>query len=147
MMVTPVEGFELFMYLKQSGQFDQELKARLADTVRTYRLDQSVGNGKKSFIRRNYTCPFFNNKELGCPLQVEVKPFGCLAFNAHHETEKAGEYCFSEKEILEKRESDFQSAELKENEELKKKYQLYWDKIPLPLALLDFFKVTSADPE
>jgi hypothetical protein len=147
MMVTPVEGFELFMYLKQNGQFDQELKARLEDTVRTYRLDQSLGNGKKSFLRRTYTCPFFNHKELGCPLPVEVKPFGCLAFNAHHETEKAGEYCFSEKEILEKRESDFQAAELKENEELKKKYQLYWDKIPLPLALLDFFKVTSADPE
>ena len=41
----------------------------------------------------------------------------------------------------------FINKKLKENEELKKKYQLYWDKIPLPLALLDFFKVTSADPE
>lgn len=145
MMVTPVEAFELYSFLKNQGQFDQELKTRLEETVRTYRLDQSIGNGKKSFLRRTYTCPFFNHKELGCPLPVEVKPFGCLAFNAHHEKEKAGEFCFSEKETLEKREEAFAASEALENEKLKKKYSLYWDKIPLPVALLDFFKITDDD--
>ena len=147
MMVTPVEAFELYSYLKAQGQFDQELKTRLEENIRTYRLDQSLGNGKKSFLRRTYTCPFFNHKELGCPLPVEVKPFGCLAFNAHHEKLKASEFCFSEKEILQRREEDFQEIEAKENEELKKKYNLFWDKVPLPVALLDFFKLTVDDQE
>jgi hypothetical protein len=145
MMVTPIEAFELYTYLKDQGQFDVELKTRLEENVRTYRLDQSLGNGKKSFIRRTYTCPFFNHKELGCPFPVEVKPFGCLAFNAHHEKQKAGEFCFSEKEILQKREEEFQLDEAKENEELKKKFSLYWDKVPLPVALLDFFTFIDDD--
>ena len=139
MMVTPVEAVELVDYLKANHLFDEELKMRLLETVAKYRLDQSVGDGKRSFIRRTYTCPFFNHKELGCPLPREVKPFGCLAFNAHDVEKKAGEFCYSEKEVLEKRElSSNDEASL--NQELKKKYSLSWDKTPLPLALLDFFK-------
>lgn len=146
MMVTPVEAVELVDYLKANNLFDEELKIRLLETVTKYRLDQSFGNGKRSFIRRTYTCPFFNHKELGCPLPREVKPFGCLAFNAHDVEKKAGEFCYSEKEVLEKRElsSDGEAAL---NLELKEKYSLHWDKTPLPLALLDFFKFSGADLE
>lgn len=139
MMVTPIEAVELVDYLRANNLFDNELKSRLLETVSKYRLDQAVGDGKRSFLRRTYTCPFFNHKELGCPLPREVKPFGCLAFNAHDVEKKAGELCFSEKEVLEKRDADF-SDEMTLNEELKKKYSLYWDKTPLPIALLDFFK-------
>ena len=139
MMVTPVEAVELVDYLKANNLFDEELKMRLLETVAKYRLDQSVGDGKRSFIRRTYTCPFFNHKELGCPLPREVKPFGCLAFNAHDVEKKAGEFCFSEKEVLEKREHR-SDGEATLNQELKIKHSLYWDKSPLPLALLDFFK-------
>lgn len=139
MMVTPIEALELVDYLKSSGQFDDELKVRLEENVAKYRLDQGLGNGKRSFLRRTYTCPFFNHKELGCPLPREVKPFGCLAFNAHHPEIKAKEFCYSEKEVLEKREAEAQGEEAL-NEEIKTQYQLYWDKTPLPVALLDFFK-------
>lgn len=138
MMVTPVEAVELVNYLKSNGLFNDELKVRLQETVTKYRLDQSLGNGKKSFLRRTYTCPFFNHGELGCPLPREVKPYGCLAFNAHDKELKAGEHCYSEKEILEERETAAVD-ETKLNEELKAKHKLYWDKTPLPLALLDFF--------
>lgn len=139
MMISPVEAFELMSYLKESGLFNEELKSRLENTVQKYRLDQSTGNGKRSFIRRAYTCPFFNHTELGCPLPREVKPFGCLAFNSHHSELKASEHCYSEKFILEEREQ-LASDEAQLNAELKEKYSLYWDKTPLPNALLDFFK-------
>jgi hypothetical protein len=68
-----------------------------------------------------------------------VKPFGCLAFNAHDVEKKAGEFCYSEKEVLEKRELG-SNDEANLNQELKIKHSLYWDKTPLPLALLDFFR-------
>lgn len=139
MMVTPVEAVELMEYLKTSGQFNDELKIRLQETVTKYRLDQGLGNGKRSFLRRTYTCPFFNHKELGCPIPREVKPFGCIAFNSHHVELKAGEHCYSEKEILEKREI-LAIDEAVLNEELKQKHHLYWDKVPMPVALLDFFR-------
>lgn len=138
MMVTPVEAVELVDYLKNNNLFDDEFKIRLKNTVSKYRLDQSLSNGKRSFLRRTYTCPFFNHKELGCPLPREVKPFGCLAFNSHHEELKAGEHCYSEIEILEKREAAF-TEEKQLNDELKNRYSLYWDKTSLPLALLEFF--------
>ena len=138
MMVTPVEAFELVSYLKENDQFGEDLKSRLMSTVTKYRLDQGLGNGKRSFLRRTYTCPFFNHKELGCPLPKEVKPYGCLAFNSHHSDLKAGEHCYSEKSVLEERdENDPDETFL--NEELKNKYRLYWEKTPLPNALLDFF--------
>ncbi len=142
MMVTPIEAVELVDYLKANNLFDDELKNRLLETVSKYRLDQSVGDGKRSFLRRTYTCPFFNHKELGCPLPREVKPFGCLAFNAHDVEKKAGEFCFSEIEVLEKREAD-NTDETALNEKLKIQYSLYWDKTPLPVALLDFFSSNS----
>jgi Fe-S-cluster containining protein len=138
MMVTPIEALELVTYLKKNNSFDESLKNKCIETIAKFRLDQQLGNGKKSFLRRTYTCPFFNHQELGCPLPREVKPYGCLAFNSHHPELKAGAECFSEKEILEAREKAIIDEE-KENQEIKKKYSLYWDKTPLPLALMDFF--------
>ena len=139
MMVTPIEAVELVDYLKAKNLFDNELKSRLLVTVSKYRLDQAVGDGKRSFLRRTYTCPFFNHKELGCPLPREVKPFGCLAFNAHDLEKKAGEFCFSEEKVLLAREAaSLDEAALKQK--IKTENSLYWDKTPLPLALLAFFE-------
>jgi Fe-S-cluster containining protein len=139
MMVTPIEAVELVDYLKAKNLFDNELKSRLLVTVSKYRLDQAVGDGKRSFLRRTYTCPFFNHKELGCPLPREVKPFGCLAFNAHDLEKKAGEFCFSEEKVLVAREAaSLDEAAL--NQKIKTENSLYWDKTPLPLALLAFFE-------
>jgi hypothetical protein len=96
MMATPLEAREILNHIEKT----EELKKKIQDTVTRFRLDQSSGNGRRSFIRRTYTCPFFNHQELGCPLPREIKPLGCLAFNSHHPTEKAGQHCYSEKEFL-----------------------------------------------
>jgi Fe-S-cluster containining protein len=148
MMITPLEAMELFIYLSNHGKNTPELKTRLQENVTKYRLDSGLGNGKRSFLRRSYTCPFFNHQELGCPLPPEVKPFGCLAFNSHHQTEKASEHCYSEKVLLEKREQLF-SQENAKNRFLREKYQLYWEKLSIPMALLDLWdkEIISSDLE
>lgn len=134
MMVTPLEALELMNHLVVSGMKDDTLRAQIEESVRIYRLDHAPGNGKRSYLRKTYTCPFFGFKELGCPLPREVKPYGCLAFNSHHKELKAGEHCYSDKEILEKLQFD------EKNEELKKKFNIHWDKSPLPTALLDLWE-------
>lgn len=141
MMVTPLEALELMNYLNTSGMKDDTLRTKIEESVRVYRLDHAPGNGKRSFLRKTYTCPFFGFQELGCPLPREIKPYGCLAFNTHHKTEKANEHCYSDKELLEKLVFD------EKNEELKKKYDIFWDKSPLPTALIDMWdkKINSDD--
>jgi len=138
MMVTPLEAMELIIYLKEQKLWDTELKDKFTATVTQYRLDHQVGNGKRSYLRRTYTCPFFNHRELGCPLPLEVKPYGCLAFNSHHAEKKAGPECYSEISLLEKREAKFPGEEAL-NLALKEKFNIFWDKSPLPKALLDLW--------
>jgi Fe-S-cluster containining protein len=147
MMITPWEAAELKLYLESQGAFTPELKSRLQGTVTKFRLDAFTGNGRRSFIRRSYTCPLFNHKELGCPLPREVKPYGCLAFNSHHEQMKASELCYSEKSLLEARENEYLEWELSVNEKLRIKFQLYWEKISLPQALLDIWDKDISDAD
>lgn len=139
MMVTPLEALELLSFLKKTGALSEELKAKCSETVSRFRLDHQVGNGRRSYLRKTYTCPFFGFKELGCPLPREIKPYGCLAFNAHHETIKASEHCYSDLELQKRREADF-AWEDELNSELQTKYAIYWDKSPLPTALLDLWE-------
>lgn len=143
MMVTPLEALELMSHLKTAGLLDETLRLKCEETVRIYRLDHDAGNGKRSYLRKTYTCPFFGFKELGCPLPKEVKPYGCLAFNSHHQEEKAGSHCYSDKELLENIVFE------EKNVELKKKYGIFWDKSPLPTALLDLWEreIFQADIE
>lgn len=143
MMVTPIEAIELHQYLKSAQLLNQELKTKCEETVSKYRLDQALGNGRRTLIRRTYTCPFFGHQELGCPLPREVKPYGCLAFNAHDQEKKGGEFCFSDVKLLEEREKLMGTEDLL-NQELKEKFKLHWDKLPLPLALLELW---DADTE
>ncbi len=133
MMVTPLEAIELLQYLRENSLADEPLRARLLETVKTYRLDHAPGDGKRSYLRKTYTCTFFGFKELGCPLPREVKPYGCLAFNTHHKEKKADENCYSDKELLAK--IDDEQA----NAEVKAKFGILWDKSPLPTALLDLW--------
>ncbi len=137
MMVTPIEAVELMDYLRAENLLNDELKNKMNETVSKYRLDHPAGNGRKSYLRRTYTCPFFNHGELGCPLPREVKPYGCLAFNSHHESLKADENCFSDIELLKKH--DHETSDDALNEKLRMRHSLYWEKTPLPLALLDLW--------
>jgi Fe-S-cluster containining protein len=144
MMVTPQEAIDVMTWLDSAGKLDSQLHQKLQETVHLYRLDRPLGNGKKSFLRRTYTCPFFMQTELGCSLPAEYKPYGCLGFNAHHTEIKAKEYCFSDQHILEQTEgADSHSQDT--NLQLIQKYSLNWEKAPLPLALLDLWFYFNAD--
>ncbi len=139
MMISPLEAAEVLLYLRQHDALNADLKNKCQETITKFRLDHPAGNGKRSFIRRTYTCPFFGHQELGCPLPKEVKPYGCLAFNSHHTDLKAGEYCYSEQELLVKREDSY-PWEKEINESIKQKFNLIWDKTPLPLGLLELWE-------
>ena len=139
MMVTPLEAFDLLNYLRDSQKLTPELKSAMAEAVRVYRLDRELSTGRGSILRRTYTCPFFTKSELGCPLPRDVKPYGCLAFNTHHETEKTAEHCYSDVKLLEERESLF-LREQEENSRLRKEFSLLWEKLPMPLALLELWE-------
>jgi Fe-S-cluster containining protein len=135
MMVTPLEALDLMRYLSEQQRLTPALKEQCQQTITKYRLGLGLGNGKRSFLRRTYTCPFFNHTELGCPLPREVKPYGCLAFNAHDSQQKAADQCFSELAGLEAREQSL-ASESELNQQIRLRYQLAWDKITIPEALL-----------
>lgn len=138
MLLTPLEAYELFTFLQTTGQLTPELKAKLEASITTYRLEPKYPNSR-SYLRKTYTCPFFGHMELGCPLPREVKPYGCLAFDSHHVELKASEHCYSEIEILEERER-LHPEEKELNQKIQKDFNIFWEKSPIPNALLDFWK-------
>lgn len=139
MLLTPLEAFELMNYLSENNLKTPELKNKLTESVSTYRLEPKYEGARRSYLRKTYTCPFFGHMELGCPLPREIKPYGCLAFDSHHVELKASEHCFSETELLEKREEKH-PEEKQMNSDLKKKFNLLWEKSPIPNALLELWE-------
>lgn len=138
MMLTPLEAMELMTYLQDKNLLNPDLKTKLQKTVSDYRLEPKYLNARRSYLRKTYTCPFFNFKELGCPLPREIKPYGCLAFDSHHPTLKADSNCYSERDLLIEREK-LHPEEAQLNEEIRKKMNLDWEKSPIPNALLDLW--------
>jgi hypothetical protein len=143
MLVTPLEAVELFAHLRTAGGLRPELREKLRETVARYRLEPKYPGGR-SYLRKTYTCPFFNHGELGCPVPRAVKPYGCLAFDSHHVELKAGEHCYSEVELLKRRE-ELHPEEAAENDRLRRTLNLHWEKAPIPNALLDLWDRERAD--
>lgn len=139
MLLTPLEAFELFNYLKEEKLLTNDLKFKLTQSVVDYRLEPKYHNARRSYLRKTYTCPFFGHAELGCPLPRAIKPYGCLAFDSHHKELKASEHCFSEKELLEQREK-LHPEEKEMNEDVVKRFKIDWEKSPIPNALLDIWE-------
>jgi hypothetical protein len=140
MMVTPLEALEVLHFLNSSPMKTMDLKDKMLQTIKQYRLEHPAGPRGKTLVRKTYTCPFFNHQELGCPLPREIKPYGCLAFNAHDLEKKASEFCFSDLEIQKKRAQDF-GWEDQKNLSLQEKFKIFWEKTPLPLALVELWDV------
>jgi hypothetical protein len=138
MLMTPLEAKELFDYLKNENFLTSEFKQNLQETIKKYRLEPKFFNERKSYLRKTYTCPFFGHKELGCPLPREIKPYGCLAFDSHHSELKASEHCYSETELLKRRE-ELHPEENDLNEKLRLKYHIQWEKSPIPNAILELW--------
>ena len=105
MMVTPIEALELYYLLVKESRWNEKLKEDLELTVAIYRLDRPVpSDGRRSFSRRRYTCPFFVEGEKGgCTIRKRFKPYGCLGFNAIGANVKDGENCKSYVEVLGKK--------------------------------------------
>lgn len=141
MLITPIEALEILQSL-HVDQFDEvemlSFKERMNQTILNYRLNVEIYTGKKnsSALRKNYTCPFFNNDSLGCDLSRSVKPYGCLGFNPRTSDDN-GQSCSSNIEVLEARERSFQSQEDLVNTQIRKELKLSWMKQNIPQALLD----------
>lgn len=141
MQMTAIETEELYNYLIENNLWTDDLEKKLQDCITEFRLDKEISTGKNSNFRRSYTCPFFKHESLGCPLPAQIKPYGCLAFNANSSGVKDGEDCSSDLELLEKRESEEETIE---NEKLRESKGYYWEKLPIPMALLERKKVSES---
>ncbi|MBY0518554.1 MAG: hypothetical protein K2P81_16710 [Bacteriovoracaceae bacterium] len=136
MQTTPIETQDVLNYLRESGRWNSDLKEQLKLNIEKFRLDHIPGNGRRNYLRKTYDCPFFAGKNLGCTIPKEVKPYGCLGFNPSEVNESEGKSCSSNQKILaEREESD--PSENETNLRLTNLHSLWWDKLPLPLALLE----------
>ncbi|MCC5850055.1 MAG: YkgJ family cysteine cluster protein [Verrucomicrobia bacterium] len=134
MRITPVEALDMKNRLISEGRWTPELFATLTKTVERYGLDRETGDGRRS-LRKTYTCPFYTPGPRGCSIHPDHKPYGCLAFNARRPGITEGGDCASSIHELENREAAFPN-EAAHNLALKTQHRLYWDKAPIPVALL-----------
>lgn len=147
MQTTPLETWELYRYLLEAGRLTAELRTRLQETVRRYRLDAPpLGDGRRTFSRRTYTCPFFMKERLGCSIAPEAKPYGCLGFNARRSGVTEGGDCASDQALLAAREAEHGDFEAQRNQEISTKYGLDWEKRPMPWALLTLWQLEEGLP-
>ncbi|MFZ4715015.1 MAG: hypothetical protein ACOYL6_14945 [Bacteriovoracaceae bacterium] len=135
MQVTPQEALDVLMLLHSQNRINNELIKELQTTVTQYRLDKELSTGRNSTLRRFYTCTFYKPGDKGCTLTKEDKPYGCLGYNAKEEKAVIQNQCGSDLSLLALQDQSNQDDEwaLKLKEEL----NLYWIKLPLPVALLD----------
>jgi hypothetical protein len=137
MQCSPIESLEIFNWLNDEKLWDDNMILKLKTCISDYRLDYEIPTTRGVPLRRTYTCPFFNHGPLGCLLKPEIKPYGCLAFNPLSQKVSDGENCASNTDLLEQRDQLWSEFEEDQNSKLKKSLNLYWDKLPMPIALLD----------
>ncbi|PIP88671.1 MAG: hypothetical protein COW01_14120 [Bdellovibrionales bacterium CG12_big_fil_rev_8_21_14_0_65_38_15] len=116
MQIDETQAQDMKSWLIGQNRWNDELIANLKECIEEFRLDKSVASIK---IRRTYTCPFFNGDKLGCTIDPDFKPYGCLAFNPRESGVKAGGNCRSNLDLL-KTSEQFVAGEL----------------LPIPIALL-----------
>lgn len=141
MQVTPIEALEILKGLEVDSFNEGErltLKNKLKEAINGHRLNVEIYTGKRNSqtLRKNYTCPFFNNGSLGCGLSRSSKPYGCLGFNPK-QAEDNGQSCSSNIELLKERDNTFLKLEEAANNEIRKQFNLTWIKQNIPQALLD----------
>jgi hypothetical protein len=141
MHVTPLEAVDILADMARKNRLTAEWKRHLESCVAENGLDRpDMGNGNRKFMRRGYTCPYFNHGEWGCGVHVDHKPYGCLAFNPVESGISDGGSCRSNLNDLEERDSAWAEQESTWNASLKNQYQLDWDKLDIPRALLQLWK-------
>ena len=145
MKVTPLETLDIFYALWTQNKQQEENVISFLDRISLmmkhcivqYRLDVEIpSNGKREFLRRTYTCPFFAHKNLGCTINRDYRPYGCLGFNPLTAHNLDGEKCSINNNVHRERELLHHAHEELENREVSQRYHLYFNKLPLPVALL-----------
>ncbi|MCF8058439.1 MAG: hypothetical protein K9K67_04030 [Bacteriovoracaceae bacterium] len=142
MQMTIAETWDLYDYLQSSGLWTQELRDSLKRCIDDFRLLNRPSTGGSQLMRKTYTCPFFTQSALGCPLPKTVKPYGCLGFNPKLKNELSGKSCSANHEVLLQRESGLAQEE-DINNILKEEFSLAWEKESIPVALLDLDRALS----
>ena len=143
MLITPLEAVELYLYLQHSGRVDQALVDQLRETVAEYRLDKDFMQGKRSPLRKTYTCPFYKPGAEGCTISRKYKPYGCLGFNPKEQGAKGEKSCASHIDLLEQRDENFLQLENDLNQKLREKLGIWWEKRSIPMALLELHELLS----
>ena len=140
MQVTPLEALDLYSFLKDAGRLDDHLVQRLQETVRRYRLDHELpGDGRRTFLRRTYTCPFHTPGPHGCSVAAAAKPYGCLGFNPQQVGVTSGGACATDVQVQEAH-AQRRATEQVRNEQLRGTFGLAWERRSIPVALLDLLK-------
>lgn len=134
---TPLETLIVMQDLVSKEVFNQKLIDRIEETIADFRLRYELLADPKGTFRRTYTCPLFKYESFGCPLDYESKPYGCLGFNPSQKEVLDGEGCESNINDLEKRELLNALFEERVNQKLIKDWKLNWDKLPLPVAIIE----------
>lgn len=137
MKTTPLEAVELYLFLAKENRLNNELIEQLKECIKDFRLDKDINLGKGKSFRRTYTCPFFKKGAKGCSISLHDKPYGCLGFNpAEVEVSSEGK-CKVYIGPHEEREARYIKVENKINQILINELGLYWEKLPMPLAIIE----------
>lgn len=139
MQITPLETLELCLSLQQQNRLDKSLIEHLRENIKKFRLDKEIPIGKHSF-RRTYTCPFFNAGPKGCSIDLNLKPYGCLSFSTLEENVSESGHCAVYGDKLQQREVAHKESEDLANKYLIEFFQLYWEKLPIPIAIIELTK-------
>lgn len=136
MMVTPLEAYELYLNLMKKIQNQELLWKKVESAFKEFGLDREI-YVKNKLMRKNYTCPLFKLESFGCPVDPESKPFGCLGYNPTKEKVLDGESCSSDIIILEQVENEIKKDFEMSNLEIRKQFNLSFEKTNIPAALLE----------
>jgi len=138
MQVTPLEAFEIILSLQVNAESIGDLRNLLQENIKNYRLDHEIFLGKKAnqHLRKTYTCPFFIPGPKGCSIKKELKPYGCLGFNPKTQNDN-GSQCYSDLNLLAIRLENQKIDEDRANEFLIDHFQLDWQKLEIPKAVLN----------
>jgi hypothetical protein len=145
MQITSEEAEDIVAALLASERLDSDLMQKLETTVSRYRLDRPPpGNGVRSFLRRTFTCTFYDEDSGWCQLPPTDKPYGCLAFNPKKQGNVAGESCGSSQTLLDEqallnwRSKSGIGGDVAANAEQ--------SQLPIPLAVLSVIKRLANAP-
>lgn len=143
MRVTPLEALELYCDLNRKSFFTKDFILDLKENIKKYRLSYDIEDGRGRILRRYYTCPLFMNKSLGCPVDPNSKPLGCLGFYPKVENVSQRDLCSSDESRLSSIQDSYSQEILKLNNQIAKDLNLSWEKQTIPVALLDIFSFFS----